>query len=150
MNSENLWQEMERVDEFVIVVDQNVFVTIFGWEIEEKWPLKVLILTPPAKIFNNCPLLGFHWQFFLHTRLWHRERTEKKTASQNKMSIEFYIPQCTGANIRTNKRVTLSLKSERRAFMFSTYQYLQTRQMLFSIGSYICSTHSSGIFNPTV
>ena len=62
--SKTRWQEVERVDESEIFPNQNVLVSIFGREIEETVPLKPLILTPPAKIVNDCLPLGFHRQFF--------------------------------------------------------------------------------------
>ena len=55
---------MERVDESEIVPNWRVFVSVVGREIEEKVPFKPLILTPPAKIIDNCLPLGFHRQFF--------------------------------------------------------------------------------------
>ena len=48
------------MDESEIVPSWHVLVSIFGREIEEKMPLKPLILTPLAKIVDNCLPLGFH------------------------------------------------------------------------------------------
>ena len=64
INFKNFWQEVERVDESEIVPNRRVVVSVVSQEIEEKVPLKPLILTPPGKIVNNCLPLGFHWQFF--------------------------------------------------------------------------------------
>ena len=47
-----------------ILPNRNVIVSIVGREIEEKMPFKPLILTPPAKIVDNCLLLRFRRQFF--------------------------------------------------------------------------------------
>ena len=64
MDLRNSWREVEHVDESEISPNRNVFVSIDGREIEEKVPLKPLILTPPAKIVDNCLPLGFHRQYF--------------------------------------------------------------------------------------
>ena len=59
---------VDHVNEFEIVPNRHVLVFIVSREIEEKVPLKLLILTPPAKIVDNCLPLGFHRQFFLCMR----------------------------------------------------------------------------------
>ena len=112
--------------EFEIFPNRRVFVSIVGREIEEKVPLKPLILTPPAKIVNSCLPLGFHQQFFfVRVRDIICKLKNKKSASWNKMSIKLYIPQWTVDNVRTNNMVTLCQKSARHVFMLSTDQYIK-------------------------
>ena len=57
-------QEVEHRDESKIFPIRHVFVFIVSREIEEKVPIKPLILMPSPKIVDNCLPLGFHWQFF--------------------------------------------------------------------------------------
>ena len=59
MNFENRQQEVERVDESEIVPNRYIFVSIVGQEIEEKVPLKLLILTPTKKLST----IAFRWDF---------------------------------------------------------------------------------------
>ena len=48
------------MEEYEIVPNRHVLFFIVGQEIAEKASLKLLILTPPANVFDNCLLLGFH------------------------------------------------------------------------------------------
>ena len=64
MNFEHPRRGVDHVDESEIVPNRHILVFIVSREIEEKLPLKPLILTPPAKIVDNCLPLGFHPQFF--------------------------------------------------------------------------------------
>ena len=68
MDFEKRRRGVDHVDESEIVPNRHVLVFIVSQEIEEKVPLKPLIMTPPAKIVNNCLPLGFHRQFFLRMR----------------------------------------------------------------------------------
>ena len=68
MNSEKRRRGVDHVDESEIVTNRHVLVFIVSREIEEKVPLKPLILTTPAKIVDNCLPLRFHWQFFFRMR----------------------------------------------------------------------------------
>ena len=65
MNFEKRWWGVDHVDESEIVPNWHVLVFIVSREIEEKVPLKSLILAPPAKIVDNCLPLGFYRQVFL-------------------------------------------------------------------------------------
>ena len=113
---------MERVDESEIGLNRNVFVSIVGQDIKEKVPLKPLILTPPEKIVINCLLLGFHRQFFcVRVPEIIRKLENKKNASRNKMSVKFYIPQCTVDNVRTNNMVTPCQK-KRATYFYVLYR----------------------------
>ena len=85
------------MDESEISPNRHVIVSIVGREIEEKVPLKPLILTPPGKIVNNCLPLGLYWQFFLRTHPRHHQKNEQvKTASRNKMFIKFIFLSMDG------------------------------------------------------
>ena len=64
MNLEKHRRELNYVDKSKILPHRHDLVSIVGREIKEKVPLKPLILTPPAKIVDNCLPLGFHRQFF--------------------------------------------------------------------------------------
>ena len=139
------------MDESKIAPNQHVFVSIVGQEIKEKVPLKPLLLMPPAKIVDNCLLLGFHRQFFcvripdIISKL-----KNKKTASPDKMSIKFYILQWAVKNISTHNMVTPCQKNRATCCMFSTDQYKKSRQMRFSTAGCVCYTQTRVIFNPAV
>ena len=120
-NSKKIRREVDHVEESEIVPNRYVLVFIASREIEEKVPLKPLILRPPAKIVDNCLALGFHRQFFLRMRPWHHQQTEKKTASRNMMSIKFYIPQWTVNNVRTNNMVTQCQKKRAACFYWNNW-----------------------------
>ena len=68
MNFKNAGGGVDHMDESEIVLNRHVLVFIVSREIEEKVPLKPLIMTPPAKIVDNCLPLGFHRNFFLRMR----------------------------------------------------------------------------------
>ena len=71
----------------------------------------------PCKNRQKLPSAEISSAVFLRTRTWHHQQTEKqKTASQNKISIKFYIPQWTVENVRKNNMVTPCQK--RRATYF--------------------------------
>ena len=82
MNFEKRQRGVDHVYESEIVPNRNVLVFIVSREIEEKVPLKPLILTPPAKIVDNCLPLGFHWQFFFSLLMMSGTHTQKKTADE--------------------------------------------------------------------
>ena len=72
---------------------------------------------PPANIANNCLPLGFHQKFFcLHVPDIISKMKHKRTASQNKMLIKFYITQWAVKNVRTNNMVTPCQKNRATCF----------------------------------
>ena len=86
-------------------------------------PFEPLILTPRGKIVDDCLPLRFCRQFFfVHVPDIIGKMNSKKTASQNKISIKFYIRQWTVENVRTNIMVTPCQKTTRHVFMFSSEQ----------------------------
>ena len=88
MNFEKCRREFDHMDESEIFPNRHIFVSIVGQEIEEKVPLKLVILTPPAKIVHNCLPLGFHRQSFLRTHPWHHQQTEKQKNCQSKQDVD--------------------------------------------------------------
>ena len=103
---------MERVDESEIVPNVQVLVSIVGQEMEEKVPPKPLILTPPEKSLTTAFCWDLTGSFFcvrvpdIISKL-----KNKKTASRNKISIKFYIPQWTVDNTRKKNRDTVPEKA---------------------------------------
>ena len=124
MNFKNLRWEVERVAECEIVLNRKVFVSIVVQDIEEKVPFKPLILTPLAKIVDNCLPLRFCWNFFcIHVPDIISNLNNNKTSSWNKMSINFHIPQRTVNEVITNNMVTPCKTKCATYFIFSTDQY---------------------------
>ena len=73
---------------------------------------KPLILTPPAKIINNCLSLVFHGQFLYRIHSWYHWQSEKQNIStRNKILIKFYIWKWTVDNAKTNTMVTACQKT---------------------------------------
>ena len=68
MNFEKRPRGVNHVDEPEIVPNRHVLVFIVSREIEEKVPLKPLILTPPAKLSTIAFCWDFIGSFFLRMR----------------------------------------------------------------------------------
>ena len=79
----------------------------------------------PWKNYRQLPSAAILSVFFLsvHVPDIIIKLNNQKTASRNKMSINFYIPQWTVENTRTNTMVTPCQKNARHVFMFSSDQY---------------------------
>ena len=115
------WREVERVDESEIVPNQHVSVTIVGREIEEKVPLKPLILTPPAKIVDNCLPPGCYRQFFrVHAPDIISKMKDKKLPVGTRCRSSF-IPQWRVDNVRTNNMVS-PLQKKRATCFYALYR----------------------------
>ena len=121
---------MERVAESEIVLNQHVFVSIVGQETEENVTFKPLILTPPAKIVENYLLLRFHQKILgIHVPDIIRKMNNKKTASRNKMSIKFYIPQWTVDKVITNNTV-IPCQNNRATYFYVIYRLIYKKRAM--------------------
>ena len=115
------------------------------------FPFKPLILTPPAKISNNCLPLQFIWQGFLRTRPWHNHQTK-----QQKMA---FGTRCRSSFVLRNGRSTMSeqipwwkrsKKTTRHVSNLSLDQYKKACQARFSTSDYIWTTWAKRISHPAV
>ena len=71
--------------------------------------------------FFKLPSSGISSAVFLRMRPWHHQQNGKKTASRNKMSIKFFIPQWTVNNVRTNNMVKQCQKKRAACFLMVSY-----------------------------
>ena len=136
------------MDESEIVPNWHVFFSIVGREIEEKVPFNPLILTPPAKIVDNCLPLQFHKKYFcIHVPDIISKLKNNKVASRNKMLIKFHIPRWT-----VNKVITNNVPEKARNMFLCSLQIniKKARQMQFSTAGYVCSTQTRAVFNAAV
>ena len=69
---------VDHMDESEIVPNRHVLVFIVSREIEEKVPLKPLILMPPEKSSTITFRWDFIGSFFLRMRPWHNQQTGRK------------------------------------------------------------------------
>ena len=95
------------------------------------WPLvgchPFLFTSISVPDLQKLMTISFRWDFsgsFLRTRPWHHQKNEhKKTASQNKMLIHFYILQWLVDIVITNNMMKPGDKPARHVFMYYSDQY---------------------------